>query len=146
MTCRCVNTDLNLNKVSWAVLHLLEKVKLPLRYAPKTTVLYNGRERGFVICLTEDDVQTIQKKRLEHDAYYVFFAEARHSDRVVVYTWWDTSIHLNPSRVEDVTDEVYRRGKFFETPNEARDHIVDLLKGAISTFKKIRVVEDVVAA
>lgn len=117
-----IDLSLQLNRVSWQVLHGLSGEPDFAPYADKqylidteTYTFYNCRERGFTLQISYPRVG---------DYLFVSFAEQRNSDSVVVYTWTRANMYVNPPTPDDLNEADARAsGCTFRTVSEAVKYI-----------------------
>jgi len=84
-----------------------------------TAAWYNGRERGFSITVS----------MLRNENLIVTFGECRNSDGIFV-DHWQGKPDINPPTVQDFSDEIYARRKYFNWGDAAKaaDYVRDLIE------------------
>lgn len=139
-----IDFQLRLSGPAWQVLHALEgepsfapwdEKKGEYKIECETAAFYNGRERGF--CLKVNHEARFAKSFL-----YVCFANNRNSDDVVVYTWQGGNL-MNPPGPGDMTDDVWKKSKYFKSVDDAAEHIRGLMGAFLAQEERTSVVEEV---
>lgn len=105
-----IDTSLSLNNQAAVILKALEALNIEgvddeLLARLETTVLYNCRERGFVVRF---------QPHLGEEVLNIFIAENRNSDDIVVYDWLsEVGLGINPPTVTDIPQEAFDGAKYF---------------------------------
>ncbi len=141
MSTMLVDTSLGLSEQSTAVLHLLGGFEPPDKvwdddgkfyaYNCLTYAWYNGRERGFVLVIRDDN----QEKKLLLWCY-----ERRNSDAIMVAEVLnEDGFYFTPPTLEAFTDKVYDSAKAFSwgACGEVALHIRDRIKSYLKERKQL---------